>query len=296
MSRRVQLMIEILELDKTYAANEAALREVVAKERPEALIEGIKVTASNDAWLVRIKTAEGGDLPPFMKKKEEGDAPEGAPEEEAAEAPEDEASEDASEDSDDKKEKGSESDGVMDKSEKADLVGELKDLIDQATQLFTDLGGKAEELAADAQAKDDKINDINDSIQEHVKSDGGEGAGLPGLEGPGGPGAGGPPAPMPGNIGPTPGGGKKPAGPPKRPGVPSGKAAPRGVPGGGIPTFTKRKTEVIRHPGVNPQGEAISILAAVEEIKTDAAFEAYEVTGFTTNPDGTYSAKLTLKA
>lgn len=266
-------MIEILQLDKKHAADEATLRAAVAQERPDSLIEGVVLDGDN--WLVRVKTAEG-DLPPFMKKKEDPAAggDEAADDaEDALDGGDDEAAEGEGDEKKPGDEKG---------KGKGDPLAELKTIIEQAQKVFEELGGKAEEVAADAEEKGNKIDEINDSIQEHVKGPGAEDA------------------PLPGDIGPTPGAGPVPpgaGGPPKRPGVPSGKppVRPGMNPGGGIPAFTNRQTEIVRHPGVDENGEWMSIVAAAAKLEEEEAFANYYVDGMTTNSDGTYSAKLKLR-
>lgn len=267
------MIYEIVTVPKSDIATEEALRAALAEHKVGFAVENIK--SDDSLWTVRL--AADDDKPDFLKKKDE------APDESA------DSAEDATDDSADEAEEGEDGE-KSDKGEgekgdkKGDPVKEVKTVIDQLTQLFTDLGGKVEELQSAHDEKAQKLKDIGDTV-------GGEG-GPGGLEGgpegvEGMPPAGG----LPEDVGPTPG---KPAGPP-RPPMPS-KGLDRRKPGlpAGLPAFTNY--QVATHPGVDDKGEKISLTAAAVEMEADPEFSNYEVVGMTENADGTFSAKLKLRS
>lgn len=256
------MIYEIVEAPKSELATEEALRAALAQHKPEFTVENIE--SDESIWTVRL--AADDDKPDFLKKKDD------APDEAADDA------EDSADDSADEAEEGESDEGKGDeKGDKkhGDPVAEVKKVIDQLTTLFTDLGGKVDELQS---AHDDKAQKLKD-IQDTVGDEAGPGAGAPpGLE----------------DIGPTPGKPAPGAPPMPSPGMDKRKPGVPGVPGGGLPAFTNY--QVATHPGVDASGKRISLVAAANAMETDPDFEEYEVVGMTENADGTFSAKLKLKS
>lgn len=257
-------MIEIVAAKKDKLADEDAVRVALGKMRPNKTIETITDKGEN-GWVIRL-----ADKPPFLQDKEEE-----SPDEEATESPDEEKAEDKAEgDSGDSKSKGDKKDG--------DPVKEVKGIIDQLNQLLGDLGGKTQELQDSHQEKQDKLDEISDTVGD------GEKGGLPGLKDE---------APLPPDVGPTPGGppGAAPGGPPRppaRPGIPSGK---RPIPAGPS-AFSKRRTEIVRHAGVDEKtGDPVSLLEAATALETDSEWADYKIVGMTENSDGSFSAKLRLR-
>lgn len=265
--------------------------------RAEARKNGQIVQMIRDAdteWEVRL-----ADLPPFMKKDEESEeAPKDAPED----APKDDDSDD--EPKAEKKDDDSKGEKSEKGESKGDSLGELKSLIQELQSQVEKVVSVAESVSADAESKQQKMEEIHDSVKDHVdgNKDKGELGDVPappvpgdaaGLEDvPAGPPMGGPPA----------GGPPKPPGAPKAPGAPGGRGAPGGKPQrpvrppSGVPVFTKNQSEVIKHDGVDADGNRISLVAAAAAIEADEEWSDYEVTGMTENRDGTFSARLTLKS
>lgn len=259
------MAIEIVAAKKDKLADEDAVRVALSKMRPNKTIETITDKGEN-GWVIRL-----ADKPPFLQDSEEE-----SPDEEATESPDEEKTEDKAEGDDGDKPKGDKKDG-------GDPVKEVKGIIDQLNTLLGDLGGKTQELQDSHQEKQDKLDEISDTV--------GDGGGLPGLKDE---------APLPPDVGPTPGGppgaGLPPAGgpprPPARPGVPSGK---RPLPTGPS-AFSKRRTEIVRHAGVDEKtGDPVSLLEAANALETDAEWSDYKIVGMTENQDGSFSAKLRLR-
>ena len=94
---------------------------------------------------------------------------------------------------------------------------------------------------------------------------------------------------------PVPGGPPKPPTAPSRPPVPTAPKKRPPVPGGGINTFTKRKVEVVTHPGTDHTGAKVSMLVAARELEATDQWTDYEIMSMTQNVDGSFSAKLRLK-
>jgi hypothetical protein len=265
---------EIISASKSELKTEEELRAALAVHYAGAEVETIK--ENNKTWTIRLaaddEEDDSEDGPPFGKK-EDGDSD--------SDSDSSDSDKDSDDDGDNDGDKDGDKDGDGDGGKK-DHAAEVKAVIDQLTDLFQDLGGKVDQLQAAHDEKADKLKDIGDTVGEDagpppgMEADGGPvgpGAGpAPGIGGPGGP-------PKPGLPGPGPDGRKRPVPP---------------MPGGGLPTFTNY--QVAKHPGVNEQGERISLVAAAAELEKDADFTAYEVVGMTENADGTYSAKLKLKA
>jgi hypothetical protein len=264
--------------------------------RAEARKNGQMVEFILDAgehWDVRL-----ADLPPFMKKDEEGEDSGGddAPKEESGddkeEAPKSEKKDDGEEKSDSKGES------------KSDSLGELKSLISDLQSQVEKVLSVAEQVSSDAESKQQKMEEIHDSVKDHVKGEkGGEGeapaAPVPPSDAPPAAGLEDIPGPPPGGPGAGP---KPPAAGPKVPGAPGGRGMPGGKPQrpvrppSGVPVFTKNQSEVITHPGVDAEGNKITLVAAAAAIEADEEWADYEVAGMTENHDGTFSAKLKLKS
>lgn len=253
------MIYEIVSAPKSDLPTEEAVRAALAKEKPGLTVENI--TTEGNEWVVRL--ADG--KPPWLDKEDSGDAPDESAD--SADADSDSDSDSDSKDKGDKKDK-----------KKGDPVGEVKNVIDQLTTLFQDLGGKVQDLQAAHDEKEQKLKDIGDTVGD---SAGGPGDLPPGLEGDGE------------AVGPTPGGPPAPPMPAK--GLDKRKPGLPGAPGGGLPTFT-HKYEVATHPGVDSEGKRISLTAAATALEADPDFVEYEVVGMTENADGTYSAKLKLRS
>lgn len=261
------MVYEIVTAPKSDVPTEEKLREALAQHKAGFTVENID--SDETTWTVRL-----AETPDFLKKKDDADD---APSEsdESTEPDGDEETDDTDDDGD------GDSDGGDDKGEKGDKkkgdpVAEVKAVIDQLTTLFTDLGGKVQDLQTAHDEKAQKLKDIGDTV-------GGEGGPGGGLEG-------GPEGL--GDVGPVPGGPKPPM--PSGKGLDGRKPGVPGPPGGGLPAFTNY--QVATHPGVDDKGEKISLTAAAVEMESDPEFVNYEVVGMTENADGTFSAKLKLKA
>lgn len=263
---------EIVTASKSELATEEALRSALAKHKTGFVVENIK--SDDDTWTVRLAT-KTADKPDFLKEKGDSD------DADSSDSPDDaDSSSDDPSDSDSNDDSDSDSDSDGDGKKKGDPVGEVKKVIDQLTSLFTDLGGKVQDLQAAHDDKAQKLKDISDT----VGPDGADGDGPPGL-----------PPGLEGDgeaVGPTPG---HPAPPMPGPKMDKRKPPMPGMPGGGLPAFT-HTYEVATHPGVNSEGKKISLTAAAVEMENDPDFAQYEVAGMTENADGTFSAKLKLRA
>lgn len=271
-------MYQIVAAQKKYSEEE--VRDRLSSVYPEWDIENMEL--SDRGWLVRLK--KNAEFPFDEDKKDDSS-------DDSSDAPKD--SEDSDDDSDAKDSEKDDSDDSdsdsdkdidpsdgLDEGEAKDLVGQLNDLQGQLNKLVEELGGKAQEVAEDAKAKDDKIKEIADSVNEVAPKDDMAGLDDLGMD-PAMMGADGPP---------------KPPMPPKRPGVPTATPKKRPpVPGGGINTFTKRKTEVVTHPGTDSTGTKISMLTAARELEAVDEWKNYEIMSMTQNVDGSFSAKLRLK-
>lgn len=277
---------EILTASKEH--DEDAVRAGLASERPDFRIEAI-VDAGNE-WSIRlVKDADSDDddddKPAFLKEKKE-DGEEG---------------ETKSEKSDDSEESDGEKSEKGESKEDGSSVDKLKGLMDQLQQTVKEVVDHATQVADEAQSKQDKMEEIHDSVKEHVNDGEGKGEGLEDLPAP----------PVPADaesLEDVPAPGATPAGPgapkapraPKRPGMPTGKPPARrpGVPGGGIPTFTN--VEVANHPGVDAEGNKMSfsqVLAALEtQVEEDEDLKGFEIAGLVLNRDGSFSAKLAKKS
>jgi len=254
------MIFEIVSAPKSDLPTEEALIAALSREKKGFKVENIH--SEGDNWVVRL--AADDNLPPFMKKDEEDESKDEADADDP-DADSDDDSEDSKDDTDDDKggDKG-------DKPAK-NPAAEVKGVIDQLTKLFTDLGGKVDELQAAHDEKADKLKDIGDTV------------GPDGHDGP-------PPGDV-ADIGPTPGGPPAPPMPDK--GFDGRKKPIPGSPGGGLPTFTNY--QVATHPGVDVNGNKLTLVAASSALQEDPEFVNYDVVGVTENSDGTFSAKLKLK-
>ncbi len=269
------MIYEVVSAPKSALATEEALIAALKEAKPGFTVENI--TSDNEEWTVRL----AADGPPF-EKKDESDADSDSSDSDSSDSDaSDESDSDSDSDSDGDSEDGDNEKGKND----ANPAAEVKGIINQLTQLFTEMGGKVEELQAAHDEKSDKLKDIADTA----------GGGLPG-EGDMPPGG----LEDMAEVGPTPGSGgpKPPMGGPKPPmpskGMDRRKPGLPGAPGGGLPAFTN--FQVASHPGVDDKGEKISLTAAATALEADPDFENYEVIGMTENPDGSFSAKLKLKS
>lgn len=270
------MAIEIVAAKKEKLADENAVREALAKLRPEKNIES--VSDKGDSWLVRL-----ADKPPFLEDKDAPSDPDGDGDDDSS--PETDTDDDGGSEKSDKKPFGDKEDG--DKP-KGDVASELKDLIGQLQDVLKQVTDKAGDAVSEVEEHRDKLDKAKDALGE------GEGP-IPGDIGPtpGGP-AGGPgveSVPAPGGL---PGGpGAKPA-VPRRPGVPTGRG-PAGMRPGAPTTFSKRQTEIVTHAGVNDSGQALTLLEAANALESDPEWGDYKIVGMTENRDGSFSAKLRLR-
>lgn len=275
------MLYEILSTSTDHS--EDAVREGIANTRPDWTLEDLKLV--NDEWLIQVSKKEA-DGNPFAEEDSSDDAkeaPEGTPEDDAEDKAEGEPEDSKGDKKDEKGEKGD--------KPKGDVASELKDLMGQLQDIIKQVSDKAGDAVSEVEDHRDKLDKAKDALGE------GEGEGLPGL------GDEAPAPPIPGDAAEL-GGGAKPPMPPKRPGVPGGGGRPRpGIPGRpgapagggpGIPTFTN--VEVATHPGVDKEGNRISLVAAASVLEADPEFTEYEVIGMVENTDGTYSAKLKKKS
>lgn len=274
-------MYQIVAAQSKYSEEE--VRDRLSTVYPDWDIEGMDL--SDRGWLVRLKKNAEFPFDEDEKDDSDSDSPKDSEDSDDSDSKDDSDSEDKPKDAEDDSDDDSDidvSDG-LDEGEAKDLVGQLNELQGQLNKLVEELGGKAQEVAEDAKAKDDKIKEIADSVNEVAPKDEmlGDMAGLDdvglGAELPGGAAKGGPPRP--------PRGPRPPAAPKKRP----------PVPGGGINTFTKRKVEILTHPGTDHTGAKISMLVAAREIEAVDQWKDYEIMSMTQNVDGSFSAKLRLK-
>lgn len=263
-------MFEIVSAKKSNLPDEAKVRSALAQTRPNFVIENIE--DKGDEWLVRLRTA---DVPPFLKKKDEDAGSDSSDSGASVDGDAGVSDDDADSSGDDTGDDSSSDDSGDSKNKKHDPVKEVERIIGDLQNLLGELGGKTKELQDAHQEKEDKLKDIADTVG-------------PGDVAP----------PLPADIGPTPTPSAPAAGPggaprpPRRPGVPSG-----GAPRPGLPTaFTKRRTEVVNHPGVDDKGQRITLLAAASALESDPEWSDYEVAGMTVNADGTFAAKLKLRS
>lgn len=269
-------LYEIVTASKEH--DEAAIRAGLASERPGASIERIAWTGTpGEEWSIYLK--QGDDDSPFPPKKDESD--------DSGDKPKSDDSDEKKDSDDDDGEKSEKKDGDKGKA----TVEKLRGLMDDLQKTMQEVVQNAEDVAAEADSKQQKMEEIHDSVKEHVNGDG-DGAPKGDLGDM-------PDAPIPSDAaglddlgldGPP----KPPAapGPPKRPGVPSGKPKPP-TKQPGVPTFTH--TEVARHPGVDDEGNRLSLSQVVAAIENQDDMAEYEVVGLVALRDGSYSAKLVKK-
>ncbi len=277
-------MIEILSASKEY--DESAIRAGIVAARPGFKIEAI--VDNGDEWLVRISDGNPfAEVEDEEKPKKSEDKKDKAQKSESADSDDSEKSDD-----DDGESKGKKKDGPS--------VDDLHKLVSDLQATMDELVQKAQDVASDADDKQNKMEEIHDSVKEHVnKGDKGKGllgddeampAVVPedsvGLEDVG---------PIPGGGAPSPGG--PPSGPvgPSRPSMPGKKKGPGGPAGGGAPISPFSNVQVATHPGVNASGQKITMLAAGQALTSDPEFKDMEIVGITQNRDGSYSAKLQRK-
>lgn len=273
------MAIEIVAASKQNLADEDAVKQAIAKLRPDQLIENI--VEKDGEWLVRL-----ADKPPFLQDKDPDD--DGDDDTSPATDTDDNAGTDDSSDDSDSKDKSDKSDKSDSKSDsKGDVAGELKDLIGQLQDVLKQVQDKAGDAVKQVEDHQDKLDKAKDAL-----GDDGDVGPVPG----GGPGPDGLPlspvdAPVPGDLGAgpvPPKGGPK---PPHRPGVPSGGAPKPGVPS----AFAKRRTEIVSHSGRHENGASMTLLEAANQLQSDPEWSDYEVVGMTENADGSFSAKLRLR-
>jgi hypothetical protein len=255
----------------------------VASANPNSVIEGIRV--ENGIWEVRLaskrvskskRTADfPDDFPGDAKPDSDADAEDDVPDE--AEPPKDD-----SEDKNDEKPSKDKEDKPKDKEKSDDPVGQIEKLITQVQDLLGELGGKAKEVTDKAKEHSDKVDEIHKLVDPDadVKIDGVDDM---------------PPVPGISDVGPTPGGGGAPVPPkPHLPGAGPDHRKPPFLPGGGVSTFTKRRTEIVTHPGVDESGTRITIRQAAAELEADEEYTDYAIASIRED-NGKYIAKLQLK-
>lgn len=309
---------EIVEAPKNLAPSKDAVRQAIANERPGYRIEAIRET--EDAWEVRIAKIDGRVSGatrvaefPFKDDEDSKDDSSSEDKEEPSDAPDvssDDSSDDDggdSEDSSDSSEGDDDSSGDFGGDEKkddkdnkddgeGDALGKLRELVNQIQSLFDELQNKAQETVDKADAQQKAVDEIGDTLDAHRSPKAEPGLGPDaalGLEdiGPG-MGTGGPNPPVPGA-----GGGQPPkklpgAGAPGASGVDKRKK-PLLAPGQ-VSTFS-RHHEVATHPGVDEEGNRISLTAAAHDLEQSEVFAAYEVVSIVEDDNGQYVAKLRLR-
>jgi hypothetical protein len=266
------MQYEIVKVLKTDAETEAIVTAGVKAARPTQYIQN--VLENEDHWLVRLAEF------PFEKKDDEGsdDAPEapaddaGDKEDDAEEKPEESESDD---DGEKKDKKDNKSDG------EGDALGKLKSLVGEIQSLFDELTNSTQEVADKADEQAGAVEEIGGLLDKH-RGPKDEGLGLGDDLG----------AEL-GDVGPVPGGGPVPS-------VPTGPKPAKGLdkrkPGApGISTFTHREFEYATHPGVDAEGNKISIIAAAMELANSDELKAFEVEALKADTDGKYVAKLKRK-
>lgn len=225
------------------------------------------------------RTRQAAPPPDFLKEK--GDSESDAPDdEEASESPEEEAKEDSGEEPDDDAESkdGDKSKGDS-KPKDDDPVKAIENIMGELNKLLTDLGGHAQKL----KEKADKVDEVHELTKgPDMVDDMGEVPPVPPVDG----------AEGAEDVGPTPGAGVV---PPRRPPVPTGKAArPPMRPPAGVPTFTKKKTKIVEHPIKDNDGE-YSIADFLAAIAADPQCEGYSVAEVKTLKEANvYAGKLEL--
>jgi hypothetical protein len=256
------MTFEIVTTAKKNLKDEDAVRERLAKDRPGMRIEAIVDRGSS--WWVRL--AEGPPFPPKDEEAPSEDAPKDL--EEATDEKSDDSDDDEKSDDDDKKGEDKKDDG------EGDALGKLKELVGEMQSLFDELVNKGGEIAEDAKAKSDKIKEIHDTVKDDVSD-------------------------SPAEVGPVPGGGPVP--PMDGPPVPQGPKPAKGLDkrkklpgGGGLSTFTNRRTFIATHDGVDNDGKRISMTAAARELEENEEWSAYEVVNIKAEGDK-YVAKLQLR-
>lgn len=206
-------------------------------------------------WVIRL-----ADTPDFLKKKDEDDSSDESSGDEESDSSDEPTDESDNSDHPDNK----------DKEKSGDPVEKIKGLLKELEGVVGELAGHK-----------DKVDDIHKIVDPE-----GAGADVPITDGP------------PEDIGPTPqpmpgggmGGGM---------GGPRGPMAPRRprpgmTPPGRPSTFTKRKTEVAHHSGLDDEGNLLSLTEVGKALEADPEFEEYIVEAIKKDGDS-YIAKLVLK-
>lgn len=265
------MQYEIVKVLKTDAETEAIVTAGVKAARPTQYIQN--VLENEDHWLVRLAEF------PFEKKDEESsdEAPSDDPTEE--EKPEEESSDDSDDKADDKD--GEKKDKKDNKSDgDGDALGKLKSLVGEIQSLFDELTNSTQEVSDKADEQASAVEEIGGLLDVHrgPKSDAAE---------------------LPGDIGPVPGGGDVGLGggvPPVPTGPKPAKGLDKRKPGApGINTFTHNEYEYATHPGVDENGEKMTIMAAALELANSDELKEFEVEALKADTDGQYVAKLKRK-
>jgi hypothetical protein len=274
-------MFQIITTPREEGQTEEDVISSVKVAHPNSVIEGIRI--DNGLWEVRLASKR------TSKSKRQADFPDGFPGESDSdtEVPTEDTSDDEPDVKDDKKDdedkpKDEKGDKPKDKEKASDPVAAIEKLIGQIQDQLSELGGKAKEVTDKAKEHSDKVDEIHKLVDPdaEVKIDG-----VPPVDGvddvgptPGHPGPGAPPVPP-------------------RPSLPGSKLdgrKPPFIPGGGVSTFTKRRTEIVNHPGVDESGNRISIRQAAEELEADSEYTDYAIASIRED-NGRYIAKLQLK-
>jgi hypothetical protein len=164
---------EIVYVEHDGEMTEAEVRSAAARKFFSHIVEGVALV--DNEWLVRLaKPVKAGDAPPWLqKKKDDAGADDTEDDDDAAESDDDKDPDgDGDDDTDPAKDTD---DDAGTKPTKGDPVKQIQQLLNQVQKLFGDLKDKA-----------DKVDEIHDSIKDHVGDD----DAMPGEEGPMPPGAG----------------------------------------------------------------------------------------------------------
>ncbi len=275
-------------LEKARYETKAEVRQVLASKHPDMEVQAI--LDSGDTWFSRLVPVVAAD-PSKLEEDTDADLP-ALPGEEGPPAPKDEAEEDEAPEGEEDAPKDEESDdeakGEKDDKKKSpkkpkdeDIAAKVQKLIDQLSDVLSDLGGATSEL----QTKHDEHKDKLDQIGDLAGGPGDKGPeGLGDLEdtpeeigptaGPGGPGpmgADGPPGDMGG-----------PMAPPKGP-SPAKGFDKRKKPAVGVPAFTNNK--MVSTPLFKDNGEKVTVATAVNRVYSLEKYASYEVYGVQPDED-----------
>jgi hypothetical protein len=283
------MVFEIVEAPKQKGQSKASAVAELRKARPGFRV--VTFVEAGNVWKAELQERKSTSTReaefPFEKDEESKDAPkaEESDDSDDDDDDDDEAKSEEKSDDDDGEEKGDDKEMSQE-----DALGRLKSLVGEIQGLFDELGGKAEEVASDADEKQKKLDEAHKVLSPDA-SPGGEGP-VPGMGG--GPEApeslpapGGKPPVGPGGAGPAavgPAAGPRQRKTPRRP-APMAPSAFSNL---------RRRTEIANHPGVDENGNRITLTAAASALEAEM-FKDYEVVSIKHDGDNIV-AKLVLKS